>query len=317
MIKRISYAIFAVILMLSLLSSCAVIEDTEQIHIVCTVFSQYDWVRNLITDCDNIKLTLLLDSATDMHSYQATADDIVTISSADLFIYTGGDSDSWTEDILENSAENTVKVLNLMESLGEENLCCLEDEEEHVHEDGEEHHHHLYDEHIWMSPEKAVLLCAVIKEAIINLDADLSSIIEKNYEEYNEKLKNLHGSYNEVTQNSEKKMLIVADRFPFLYLVNDYSLDYCAAFVGCSAESEASAEVLINLINETKISDADTVFITETSNGDMARIIKEHIKDREIKISVLNSLQSVKNTEDADYIKIMEDNLQILKSALS
>lgn len=315
--KRISLVFFAVILIIGTLCSCAVAENTEKLNIVCTSFPQYDWTRKLISGCDDIRLTLLLDSATDMHSYQATADDIVTIMSCDLFIYTGGDSDVWAEDVLNNSGENIPYVLNLMDEIGDENLCCYENEDEHIHENEEAHHEHLYDEHIWMSPRKAIILCEIIKDALISLNEEYSSVIEKNCENYITRLKGLDEAYNEAVSNSSQKLLIVADRFPFLYLVSDYSLDYCAAFVGCSAEAEASAETVIRLITETENSGAGTVFITETSDGDMAEIIKEHIKGREIEISVLNSLQSVKNAEDTDYIKIMEENLNVLKTALS
>lgn len=317
MIKRISVMLLSVITVISLFSGCAQVIEPEQVHIVCTAFAQYDWTKNLLVDCDGIRLTLLLDSATDMHSYQATAKDIVTISSADLFIYTGGDSDAWTEDVIENSASGSFTALNLMNALGNDRLYCVEEDEEHSHEHDEEHKHHLYDEHIWMSPEKAVILCEAIKDAIIALDTQYNTTIEKNYEEYREKLLKLHNSYKAVTEKAVNKVLIVADRFPFLYLVKDYGLEYCAAFVGCSAESEAGAGTIIKLIEEIKHTGADSIIITETSNGEMAETIKENTEDCEVNTVVLHSLQSVKDSEAVSYISLMEKNLSTLETVLS
>jgi zinc transport system substrate-binding protein len=294
-------------------------EESDTLDIVCTVFPYYDWVRNLTKGTDNVNITLLLDSGTDLHSYQPAAKDIVTISSADIFIYTDGTSDKWVTDVLKTSQnENTVR-LPMLTNLPEESLFCVEaiGEEEHSHEEGEEHSH-AADEHIWLSIKNAMKLTEIIKNVLCDIDEKNAEIYKANFTGYYTDLENLDKAYSKTLGECQKNTVVFADRFPFIYLVNDYGLSYHAAFSGCSAESEASFETVKRLADEIDALGLSNILITETSDGSVANTVKDSTKDKNQEILVLNALQSVTKENLSDsYIEIMTENLATLKKALS
>lgn len=315
MIKKLTAAVLALFFLFTL-SSCQIPVRSEGFHIVCTTFPIYDWVRNLTADIAGIDLTLLLDSSTDIHSYQASARDITVIGDADLLIYIGGDSDSWVEKVAKN--EGTEKsALSLMKALGEANLYCLEEEEEEHHSHAHEHHH-LHDEHIWLSPKTAILIQDIIYGELIRKLPDSKDELTTNLISYKEKLTELDTLYENTVKNGNRNTLLFADRFPFLYLTNDYGLKYEAAYTGCSADSEVDAGTFIHLIKKMNELSLSVILITETSDGAIARTVRDNIKDREITVLQINSLQSItKDISDASYIDFMEENAKILKTALS
>lgn len=319
MIKKLTALLLVLLISAGLFSACSDSpSENGKINIVCTVFPYYDWVKNIAGDSENINVTLLLDSGTDLHSYQPTAADIITISSADIFIFTGGTSDSWVKDALKTSKNEEAVILEMMGNLPEDSLFCVEaiGEEEHIHE-GEEHNHQ-HDEHIWLSIKNAVKLSEIIKNVIQDKDPDNKNKYQENFDIFRNKLDSLDKSFAEEIGKCSKDTIIFADRFPFIYLTNDYGLQYAAAFSGCSAESEASFETVTKLAGKTDELGLSYIVITETADGSVAETVRNATKNKNQEILTLNSMQSVtKDKLGFSYIEIMEENLQVIKTALS
>lgn len=296
--------------------------DTEGFSIVCTIFPEYDWVREIMGDhAENAEISYLLDSGTDLHSYQPTADDIVKITTCDLFVYVGGESDKWVESVLENSENPDMKVINLMETLGdsakvEELKEGMQGEEE---EEDEEEEEAEYDEHVWLSLKNAKLLCTEIEKNIAEIDPANAADYKADLDSYILKLDELDNSFKTLIDGASVKTLVFGDRFPFRYFVDDYGLDYYAAFIGCSAESEASFETINFLIDKVKELDCDTVFTLENSNKDIANTIVANSGKKDVKIAELNSIQSVSKNDvknGVSYIELMQKNYDVLSSTL-
>ncbi len=307
----------------------------ESLRIVCTIFPQYDWVRQIMGDlAGNAELTLLLDSGVDLHSYQPTAEDILKVSDCDLFIYVGGESDAWVEDALAESGNPDRIALNLMEALGEavkeEEIVEGMEAEEHEHEDeehegeeheGEEHEdeEHEFDEHVWLSLKNAKLCCAAIADALSSLDADNADAYRANDEAYAAELDALDGEYASAVGQASLKTVLFGDRFPFRYLVDDYALTYYAAFVGCSAETEASFETVVFLANKMDELQLPAVLVIEGSDQKLAGAILENTANPERPVLVMDSLQSVTGEQAAGgktYLAVMQSNLEVLREAL-
>lgn len=293
-------------------------DSTKTLNVVCTMFPQYDWVRNIAGEnLENINLTLLLDSGTDLHSYAPTPEDIVKISKADIFIHIGGESDKWVDGTLASANNPDLKVVNLMSLLGDDiyKVEAAAGVQQHKHEDGS--HHHVYDEHIWLSPKKAIILCEAVKDALIEKDPDNKEIYEKNYNEYNEKLVALDKDYEDAVKNGTRDTVLVADRFPFVYLMNDYGIKHYAAFAGCSTESDASFETIKFLAEKTNELGLKVILITETGDETVANTIRESTSTKDQEILVLDALQSVTREKlSTSYYDVMEKNLEVIKQAL-
>lgn len=321
MLKKITAALLPLIIILTAMCACTETKDnTDKLKIVCTVFPYYDWAKNITEGSENTELILLLDNGTDPHSFQPSAEDIVTISTADIFIYTGGESDSWVEDVLKTSENEDTLVLKLMDCLESDRLYCVEENNEdnlHSHKDTDDSVH-TPDEHIWLSLKNAAELTGIIADAIIGKDSKNKALYEENCKNYKEDLLLLNSTYERTFFSLTKDTIVVADRFPFIYLVNDYGIKYHAAFPGCSAESEASFETVTRLTVQTDKLGLSSIIITETSDGALAESVKNNTETRNQQILTLNSIQSVTSNELTNsYIDIMNTNLSVLEAALS
>lgn len=297
--------------------------ETKKLSIICTTFPQYDWVRNILGDkANDVDLTLLLDNGIDLHNYQPTVDDLAKISTCDMFVYVGGESDEWVEDALANATNENMISVNLLETLGdsvkEEEVKEGMEAEEDEGEEGEEETE--YDEHVWLSLKNAAALCDSISKSIIALDSDNEATYKANAESYINQLNELDIKYQTVCDNAKTKTVLFGDRFPFRYMVDDYGLDYYAAFVGCSAETEASFETIKFLSDKVDELGLKTVLTIEGADHKIAETIVSNTKDKNQQILSLNSLQSVTSDDvknGASYLSIMEDNLAVLENALA
>ena len=300
-------------------------ENTDKkLNIVTTIFPEYDWTRAILGDrADDVNLTMLLDNGTDLHSFQPAVKDIMKVSSCDLLIYVGGESDQWIEDALESAQNKDMKTINLMEVLGdsikEEETVEGMQESEHDHDHGDEDEKE-YDEHVWTSMRNAEVICDAIAETLEEMDPENKEIYQSNAETYKEKLSALDEEYQETVDNAKQKTLVFADRFPFRYLVDDYDLSYYAAFSGCSAESEASFKTVTFLAEKVDELGVKSVLTMEKSDDRIAQTVIENTKAKDQKILQLNSIQSITSEEISDgatYLSVMEDNLGVLKEALN
>lgn len=314
-------------------ASCNTTGSGDKMSIVTTIFPEYDWVMNILGEKkDNADVTLLLDNGIDLHSYQPTPKDIVTISKCDLFIYVGGESDEWVDDALKQAINKDMKVINLMETLGdavkeEEVIEGMEEEDhDHDHEEGEDHDHDHeeeeeveYDEHVWLSLKNAEVIVKEIGKSLSVIDKENADYYNANVTTYVNKLKDLDSRYDAAVKAGTKDTLLFADRFPFRYLVDDYNLKYYAAFVGCSAETEASFETIKFLANKVDELGLNVILMIESSDGGIANTVKDATTNKNQTIMTMDSLQSASTKEykaGRNYLSVMEQNLTVLKDAV-
>lgn len=317
-LKKYLCALFAALTALPLLisSGCDFSSDGK-LHIVCTIFPQYDWVRELTKGAQNVEVTLLEDSGADLHNFQPSAADKVSILNSDLFVYTGGESDDWARTLLKN-AEKDVRSLDLIEALGDRALT----EEEGIEESGEHGHEHEdeIDEHIWLSVQNAKVLVSAIREELCAVDESNAALYQSNAASYLAELSALDEAFEKTVSSAERSVLVFADRYPFRYLAHDYGLTCYAAFSGCSAESEASFATILTLVKHVEENALPYVMVLENSTQKTARTVIENTKSKDQGILVLNSLQSVSREDiesGATYLGLMKEDLAILQTALN
>ena len=317
-LKKYLCTLFAALTALTLLlvSGCDFSSDGK-LHIVCTIFPQYDWVRELTKGVQNVEVTLLEDSGADLHNFQPSAADKVSILNADFFVYTGGESDDWARTLLEN-AEKDVRSLDLIEALGERALT----EEEGIEESGEHGHEHEdeVDEHIWLSVQNAKALVSAIQEELCAVDEGNAALYQSNAASYLAELSALDEAFEETVSSAKRSVLVFADRYPFRYLAHDYGLTCYAAFSGCSAESEASFATILALVKHVEEHALPYVMVLENSTQGIAKQVIDNTKSKDQGILVLNSLQSVTREDiesGATYLGLMKEDLAVLKTALN
>lgn len=304
------------------LSACSA-KDDGKLKVVCTIFPIYDWALNVIGErASDVSVTLLQDSGADLHSYQATVADLAAIAEADVFIYVGGESDDWVEDALRSVKNKKMQKVDLLSVLGDKALVeeiveGMEHEEEEE-EEGEEETE--LDEHVWLSLRNAEVFTQAIANALSSADDAGKETYQANAKKYIASLQELDLAYATAIRAASRDTLLFGDRFPFRYLVSDYGLKYYAAFVGCSAESNASFETISFLASKVNELDLKVILKLENSNGDIAEGIKNASNAKNQRVLVLDSLQSSNKKEYANgrnYLSVMASNLEVLKTALA
>ncbi|MBR5109190.1 MAG: zinc ABC transporter substrate-binding protein [Clostridia bacterium] len=340
--KKFAVLLTAIALLLSICIPAAVTAENKTVKIVTTIFPIYDWVREIAGSETDMELTMLLDSGVDLHNYQPTAQDILKIAQCDLFIFVGGESDEWTEDVIATAQNKDMIAISLLDALGEdvkEEEIVEGMEHEHHHDEDEDHdehhhdehdhdeheHHHEdeekeFDEHVWLSLRNAEKLTKAIADALCEINPDAAEMYQANEEKYLEKLIALDAEYEAAVKEAAYKTVLFGDRFPFRYMMDDYGLTYFAAFTGCSAETEASFQTILFLAQKLDELGLPAVLTIENPKTRMPETIVSSTQAKNQKILSMNSMQGVtaqEVKEGVTYLSVMESNLTVLKEALN
>ena len=359
--KKFAFIATLIFMAAFMLSACNTeTPSSKKVSIVATIYPQYDWLQNILGEhADAVNLKLLIKNGTDLHSYKPSAQDIASIANADMVVFVGGESDEWIEKALEATPKAGRVQVNLMKVLGdrvkEEEIVegmehhheHGEEAEEHDHEHGEEaegaeHHeenvaeHHEHhdehaahhhdeevenDEHVWLSLKNAEIIVNKIAEELSKLDAAHATVYKQNADAYIAQTQSLDKEYREAVNGAARKTVLFGDRFPFRYLVDDYGIKYYAAFVGCSAESEASFETIAFLAGKMDSESLPSIFIIENGNDKIAKaVLAASKKSQNAQILTINSMQSITEEQinnGINYLSLMRANLENLKKALN
>lgn len=296
---------YILLIILLMLVGCTKQNEKEKIQIITTNYPCYDFVRAITKNVPDVEIKMLVNPGTEIHDYEPTPKDIIDIKKSKLFVYVGGESDDWTKKIIKGK-QNTVKIMNLVKLKKEELVEGMEGEDESE-----------YDEHIWTSPKNATKIIDRLKNNIIEIDGKNKEKYEKNAREYIKKIDEIDKEITNIVQNSKRKTIIFADRFPFRYFTDDYNLKYYAAFKGCSESVEASSKTISFLIKKVKEEKIPVIFHIELSNKKIAELIS---KETNTKVLELNSAHNISKKEfdkKTTYVDIMKKNAEALKEALN
>lgn len=329
--KKILSALLALCILLSL---CACTASSEQkseakLQILCTLFPQYDWLRNITNGVEGVEVSLIIANGTDPHSYQPTAADIMSISNCDMLVFVGGDSDTWVKKAIERSKNQNIKAVALTELEGitlqkisaESHSHEGHSHEGHSHGDDHAHEHSALDEHLYLSLNNAIAATVALTKELNELDPENAEAYSQNAADYASKLIGLNKSFEGdlARLDAESKFILFADRFPFVYLLSDYGIHYAAAFEGCTTDVDADFDTVIRLIHEADEHNVKYIAVTESADTALASTVISSTQSKDQKIITLNSMQAITKTQienGATYLSVMEENINKVKTAL-
>lgn len=307
--------------------------NTDKLSIVATIFPSYDFARQIAGDKADV--TMLLAPGAESHSFEPTPQDIIMIQNCDVFLYVGGENDTWVDSILDSIDQtnmNVVRLLDCVRPLGEEIKEGMEHEDhdadghEHdsdVHEDHDSDSHVAgvdeveYDEHVWTSPQNVIAIANVIKDVLCRADSSNAEVYQANAAEYIGRLDQLDKEFKAVVNKANRKTIVFGDRFPLRYFTEAYGLDYWAAFPGCSSETEPSAATIAFLINKVKEERIPVIFKIELSSGNVAQSVAEAAGARVLTFNSCHNLTKKEYEDGATYLSLMRENVKVLEEALN
>lgn len=291
----------------------------KELNIVTTSFPQYDFVNHIVKN--KAKVTMLLKPGAQAHSFEPTPKDIIRIKSSDLFVFNGGENDEWIEKIIDNSNIQIqhfsfVSSVKLREEETKEGMQV-------ENEENEDSHHHdsdektEFDEHVWTSPRNDILLLNKLCRKIVSLDPENAQFYMANTADYIKEFVELDKKFTEISKNAKNKLLIVADRFPLLYFVKDYNLDYYAAFKGCSSENEVSAATMKFLIDKTKQNNIKVIFKIELSSELIANTVAAQTGAKVYTFNTGHNVTVDQLKNNVSLASLFRENIESLKEALN
>lgn len=331
------WAVFGLILMVGLLAFLVLNREKfeqKKYSVVSTSFPGYDFAR-AVTKNTNISAKMLVKPGAETHTYEPTPQDIIDIKNADMFIYVGGDSDTWVEKILKDvdtKKTHVVKLVDLVSTVNEEIVEGMEDEDEHEHDHDHSHshdydhdhddHNHKHDhdeeeegpeidEHVWTSPKKAMEIVKKIAKVASEIDAAEKTKIDDNAEKYVAEIAEVDKDLHQAIDGKISE-IVVADRFPFRYFADEFSLKYAAAFSGCSEQTEASAKTISFLINKVKQEKIKKIYMIELSNGKIAETVSKDTGAEVLELHSAHNVTADDFSKGVTYVDLMKRNLLAL-----
>ena len=312
--KKLSKLLLCAVLISSIFTGCtgnfSSSQNNGRLKIVSTIFPSYDFACAIAGE--NADITILLSPGVESHSYEPTPQDMIQIQNCDLFLYTGGESDTWVDDLLSSLEQpiNTVKMMDCVDVYEEEILEGMQAEDSsHAHEVE-------YDEHVWTSPQNAILISRAIEQALCRINPENTEVYQKNADSYVSELETLDQNFRDFFAGISHKTMIFGDRFPFRYFAEEYGLDCFAAFPGCSNETEPSAATIAFLTDKVKSEKISTVFYIEFSNHQVADSIAEATGAETAPFHSCHNVSAQEQKDGASYLSLMEQNLNTLKEVL-
>lgn len=302
---------------------CACAEEST-LDILATNFPCFDFAR--VVSAGNADVHMLLPPGSESHSYEPSPQDIIAIQNSDLFLYTGGESDTWIESILASMGDNAPRTFRLSDHvalLESETTASMEHAHDHNHDECtiEEHHtdshQHEMDEHVWTSPKNVMLITEALKETLCSMDPANASVYVSAAEAYQQELAVLDRAFEEIVAAGSRDLLIFGDRFPLRYFAAAYGLSYDAAFPGCSEDSEPSVRTVISLVDTVRAKKIPVVFYIEFSSRRTADILAEETGAKPLLFHSCHNVSSEEIEAGASYLTLMWHNTEVLKEALN
>lgn len=284
----------------------------EKLSVITTLFPYYDFVKQIAGD--KVNVSMIVPAGMDTHSFEPTPADMITIQKADVFIYNGGDMESWVSQVLdasENKEQVTDVMMDHVKIVVEETVEGMELEEEG--EEGEVE----YDEHIWTSPVNAQKIVAEICTVLSKADPENANVYQKNTDAYIVQLKDLDKEFKDVINNSDRKTIIFGDKFPLRYFAEEYGLTYYAAFPGCSTETEPSPDTVAFLIDKAKEEKVPVIYYLELSSQKIADTICEGAGAKKLLFHSCHNVSKDDFNSGVTYLELMKQNVRNLKEGLN
>ena len=213
-------------------------QEGKGMRIITSFYPVYAMVKEISGDLNDVRM---IQSSSGIHSYEPSANDIVAIYDADVFIYHSRTLESWAGSLDPNLKNSKVKVLEASEGMSLDRVPGLEDME--VGEGMDEKT--LYDPHTWLDPEKVAEEAQIIADKLSELDTSNKETYQKNAKDFIARAHKLTEKYQADFEKASQKNF-VTQHTAFSYLSKRFGLKQLG-IAGISPEQEPSPRQLTEI----------------------------------------------------------------------
>lgn len=277
--------------------------STGKIRVITTLFPQYDFVRQIAGD--TVELSLILPPGMEPHSFEPSPRDIVSMQSADLFIFTTLSMEPWVSRLTSSVRSASLKVVEAGEGIE-----LLEEE------DDEDHHGHDHgpggDPHIWLDPLNAIVMVENIARALAEIDPVNAEGYLSRATAYQQELLKLHGTIDQALAPLTNRTILYAGHFAFGYFAHRYGLQHLSPYTGFAPDAEPTPQRIAELIERVRESGTNTIFYAELVEPRVARVISEQTGAEMVLLHGVHNVSRDELASGVTYLELMTGNLDRL-----
>ncbi|MEN6595176.1 MAG: metal ABC transporter substrate-binding protein [Clostridiaceae bacterium] len=284
------------------LAACGSAQTSAQADDQLAVTVTFDAIKEFAEAVggDQVAVSVIIPTGTEPHDFEPKAQDLVGLSSADVFIYNGLGMETWVDDAV--SAANNEKLVVVDASTGADAIVNTDE--------GEIAEHGQYDPHLWLSIKGAETEITNIKDAFVAADPDNKDYYETNCADYIAQLETLFNEYSAKFATVEKKSFVTGHA-AFGYLCRDFGLTQNSV-EDVFAEGEPSAQQLAELVEYCKQNGVTTIFAEEMASPDVSQTLANEVG---ASVKTIYTMESAE--DDLSYLERMADNLSEIYESLS
>lgn len=290
------------------------VSNSEKMTVVTTLFPQYDFARHIGGEYAQVSLVLL--PGMESHMYDPTPGDMIRISEADMFIYTGAEMEPWAQTLADSVDMTRVRIVDA--SAGVEMMLEEDEHDHHAEEhDHEGHHHeHTYDPHIWLDMKNAVQMVQTIADAFCETDPAHAKYYQANADDYIGQLEDVDTEIREMIADGSRRDIVFGGRFAYGYFISGYDLDYESVYDSCSAETEPSMAQMAHVIEYINAHQVHYILYEELSTPNVARAIADATGAEMLMFSTCHNVTKDQFEAGVTFIDLMKQNADTLRQAL-
>ncbi|WP_242980624.1 metal ABC transporter substrate-binding protein [Clostridium vincentii] len=300
-LKKLTTKMLGIVLASALIfTGCATdkkVEETpkdDKLTIVSSFYPMYISLLNIADGIENVEVKNMTEQTTGcLHDYSVTTENMKTLEDADVFVINGAGMESFMEKVTTEITD--LKIVEASEGI------------ELIKGDGEEGDN----PHVWVSISENIKQVENMRDQLVEIDPDNGDKYKENADEYIEKLNIQKDKMHEELDNIKNKDIITFhEAFP--YFAREFNLNIVGV-IEREPGSEPDAKELQETIEKVKELKVKALFAEPQYPAKSAESIAT-----ETGTTVYTLDPAVTGTMDKDaYITIMENNLKVLKEALS
>jgi zinc transport system substrate-binding protein len=274
--------------------------SSDKLVVVTTIFPLYEFAREV--GKDKVEVTLLLPPGAEAHTYEPKPSDIIRISSADVFIFTGAGLEPWAQDIIAGAPNKDLALIDASTK-----VTLLKISGNNTKES--------YNPHIWLDFNNDMKIVDAIAESYATKDPANRDYYLKNAQDYKTGLSSLDAHYRSALSNCTHREFITAGHDAFAYLAHGYDLQQISAY-GVSPDSEPTPQKIKQIVDLTKAQGIGYIYFEELVNPKMAETIAAEAGVKTLVLNPGDNLLKDQFVRGMTFITLMEDNLANLKVGL-
>lgn len=298
--KRVLYLAISLVLTVSILliggcgapkaaSPAGPSSNQEKVKVLVSIYPVYDFVKQI--GGDKIELAQLVPPGVEPHEWEPTAQDMIKVKSAKVFLYQGNGFESWVDKMLKESVAGQTVV-----PIGQ-NLSDLPG-----------------DSHVWLDPIKVKAEVQNIVKALSEADPNNKAYYEANGAKVQESLEQLNQEYAQALSKVTNRD-IVTTHAAFGYLAHRYKLSQ-VPIMGLSPDAEPTPDKMAEVVRFVRDHQVKAIFFETLVSPKLAETISRETGAKTLVLNPLEGLTDEELQSGQNYFTVMRSNLDHLKQAL-